>query len=69
MNLPFLSNFTTRALPTAVPPPVCPSATKISPFGAMAASVGASNSSFPEPATPFFPSVSRIFPLGSSFIT
>src|SRR5437899_1438988 len=43
MNLPFLSNFTTRALPFAVPPPVLPpapmlpqrSATQIVPSGAV----------------------------------
>src|ERR1700730_17291383 len=69
MNFPVLSNFTTRALPAAVPPPVWPSATKMSPFGAIATSVGASNSSLPGPATPFLPSVSRTLPFGSSFIT
>ena len=46
-----------------------PSVTKISPLGATATSVGASNSSFPGPATPFLPRVMSTFPLGSSFIT
>ena len=62
MNFPSLSNFTIRALPVAVPPPLCPSPTKMSPLGAMATSVGASNSSQPGPATPFLPSVINTFP-------
>ena len=39
-NFPSLSNFMMRALPTAVPPPVWPSPTKISPLAATATSVG-----------------------------
>src|SRR6266851_5318400 len=41
-NLPLLSNFMIRAFPKAVPPPVCPAPTKISPLAATATSVGAS---------------------------
>src|SRR2546422_51563 len=69
MNFPFLSNFMIRALPVAVPPPLCPSATKMSPFGAIATSVGRSNSSRPGPATPGLPSDIKSFPSGLNFNT
>ena len=58
MNLPSFENFTIRALDS----PPCPSATKISPFGAVATSDGMLKASGPSPATPGLPSVNRTLP-------
>src|SRR5262249_46797190 len=65
MNLPSLLNLTMRAL--VLPP--WPSATKISPFGAITTADGALNSSEPSPATPALPNVSSIFPSGLNLNT
>src|SRR5258705_5515076 len=64
MNLPSLLNFTMRAL--VLPP--CPSATKMSPFGATRTADGALNSSGPLPATPALPSVINTRPSGLNLI-
>src|SRR5579864_3511115 len=58
INLPSAENFTIRAFD----PGPCPSATKISPFGAISTSLGLLNVSGPSPATPALPSVSNTFP-------
>src|SRR5947207_833049 len=65
MNLPSLSNFTMRAL--VLPP--WPSATKISPFGAVTTADGALNSSAPLPGCPALPSASSNFPSGLNLNT
>src|SRR5713101_4838864 len=65
MNLPFLVNFTMRALVSRP----CPSPTKISPFGATKTADGALNSSGPLPATPTLPSVSNTLPSGLNLKT
>src|SRR5258708_834627 len=65
MNLPSLVNFTIRAL--VLPP--CPSATKMSPFGATRTADGALNSSGPLPATPALPSVINTRPSGLNLKT
>jgi len=48
MNFPSFENFTIRALES----PPCPSATKMSPFGAVSTSDGRLKVSGPSPATP-----------------
>src|SRR5262249_52417817 len=60
MNFPSFENFTMRALES----PPCPSATKISPFGAVTTSHGRLKVSGPSPATPALPSVISTFPSG-----
>src|SRR5262245_46858130 len=65
MNLPFLSNLTMRALVFRP----CPSATKMSPFGATSTADGALNSSGPSPATPGLPSVISTLPSGLNLNT
>jgi hypothetical protein len=67
MNLPFLSNFTMRALLKVLG--WWPSETKISPFGAIATPVGRSKVSGPLPGTPSLPSVIRTLPSGLSLST
>src|ERR1700728_607090 len=66
MNFPSLVNFTTRALPVFGE---CPSETKISPFGAIATSLGSLKVSGPSPATPALPRVIRTFPSGLNLKT
>ena len=65
MNLPSFENFTMRALLS----PPCPSATKISPFVAMATADGLLNVSSLLPATPALPSVIKTFPVGLNLKT
>src|SRR5437899_2290316 len=65
MNFPSFENFTMRALES----PPCPSATKMSPFGAVRTSEGRLKVSGPSPATPALPSVSRTFPSALNFTT
>ena len=65
MNLPSLANFTMRAL--VLPP--CPSATKMSPFGATTTADGALNSSGPLPGSFALPSVSSSLPSGLNLNT
>ena len=65
MNLPSFVSFTIRAL---VSPP-CPSATKMSPFGATRTSEGPLKVSGPSPETPGLPNVIKSFPSGLNFIT
>ena len=49
--------------------PLCPSETKMSPFGAVMTSHGSLNVSGPLPATPALPSFIRTFPPGLNLIT
>ena len=49
--------------------PPCPSATKMSPLGAVTTSDGRLNVSGPSPATPALPKVSSTFPSGLNFTT
>src|ERR1700704_1732676 len=65
MNLPSLPNFTTRAL--VLPP--CPSATKLSQFGAVTRADGALNSSGPLPGVFGLPRVSSTLPSGVNLNT
>src|SRR5215510_6831147 len=65
MNFPSFENFTMRALES----PPCPSATKMSPFGAVTTSLGRLNVSGPSPATPALPSVISTFPSGLNLNT
>ena len=65
MNLPSLVNFTMRAL--VLPP--WPSATKMSPFGAVTTADGALNSSGPLPGLFGLPSVIRTLPSGLNLKT
>src|SRR6266704_503910 len=65
MNFPSFENFTMRALES----PPCPSATKMSPFGAVVTSDGRLKVSGPSPATPALPSVSKTFPLALNLTT
>src|SRR6266568_8975541 len=65
MNFPSFENFTMRALES----PPCPSATKMSPFGAVVTSDGRLKVSGPSPATPALPSVSKTFPSGLNLTT
>src|ERR1043166_6930854 len=65
MYLPVLSNFTMRSLV----PLACPSATKMSPLGAIATSDGALKWVASLPDTPAVPSVMSSFPVLSNFLT
>src|SRR5262245_52670697 len=65
IKVPPLANLTIRAL---VFPP-CPSATKMSPFGAVTTADGALNSSLALPGAPALPSVSRTLPSGLNLNT
>src|ERR1700693_2548733 len=67
INFPSFENFTMRALSHMQP--VCPSETKMSPFGATTTSVGAPNVSGPVPLTPALPSVIKTLPSGLSLKT
>ena len=53
----------------ALESPPCPSATKISPFGAVSTSDGRLKVSGPSPGTPARPSVKRTFPSALNFTT
>ena len=64
-NLPLLLNFTILLLP----PEPWPSATKMSPLGAMSTSEGPLNSYLPSPAIPFFPKLISSFPLELNLCT
>src|SRR5262245_37620271 len=65
MNFPSFENFTTRAFES----PPCPSATKMSPFGAVVTADGRLKVSGPSPATPAFPRASKTFPSGLNLTT
>jgi hypothetical protein len=61
MNDPSGANFETRFAPRLK---LCPSVTKMSPFGATATSVGSFSSAGGSPATPAWPIVSNSSPSG-----
>ena len=65
MNSPSFENFTTRG----VGAPLWPSATKISPLGAVTTAAGRLKVSRPLPATPVVPRVSSTFPSGLNLTT
>ena len=65
MNVPSFPNLTMRAL--VLPP--WPSATKISPFGAVTTADGALNSSLPLPGVPGLPSRISTLPSGLNLNT